>query len=316
MSLRGQNILVDSARDSITGVVFDIQRFSIHDGPGIRTTVFVKGCPLRCAWCHNPEGLSPAPQLAFTPSLCIGCGYCRERCERDGHTFSPEAHTLDRACCIACFSCVEGCYSRALEVVGRNVTVGEIIEEVLKDQPFYEESGGGLTVSGGEPLAQAEFTAALLRAARREGINTCVETSGGGEQEDLLRLAQFTDLFLYDYKETDPARHEQYTGLSNALILENLRALDAAGATIILRCPIISGVNDREDHYRGIAATVRSLRNCQAVHLMNYHRLGAAKEERFTSPDARQPFPLIAPATLASIANDLQSETGKNVVVL
>lgn len=191
-----------------------------------------------------------------------------------------DVHRLRREACVACFHCVEECYSGALEVVGSERTVDDIIVEVLRDKPFYTESGGGMTVSGGEPLAQASFTEALLRRAKAEGLHTCLETSGAAPWEDLAALVPYVDCFLYDYKETDPERHRAFTGHDNARTLDNLRRLDAAGAPIILRCPVVPGVNLREDHLRGIAALAGSLRNARGVNVMGFHRLGEGKRER------------------------------------
>jgi len=298
----------------VTGTIFDVQRFSIHDGPGIRTTVFVKGCPLRCAWCHNPEGLREAPQLAYTPSLCIGCGYCVSRCKHNAHTIGDVGHRIDRSKCVECFACVEECYSGALEIIGRTVTVGALMGDVLKDAPFYEESGGGLTVSGGEPLAQFDFVRALLATAKAEGLDTCLETCGLGSRDSLLELASWVDLFLYDYKETNPALHRQYTGQDNTRILENLSALDELGATIVLRCPIIPGVNNRPDHYEGIARTAEALAHCHAVHLMGYHRLGTAKQARLGVAGNEKPFDDISPEMLADAAAAVRKATTTEVV--
>ena len=280
----------DTQPGGITGRVFDIQRFSIHDGPGIRTTVFLQGCPLDCAWCHNPEGRAATPQLAFTPTLCIGCGFCFRHCEHGGHVMEEDAHRLHREGCVACFCCVRECYSGALEVVGSDRTVEEVIAEVLRDRPFYKESGGGMTLSGGEPLAQPVFAEALLRRAKDEGLHTCLETSGAAPWEDLAALVPHVDCFLYDYKETDPERHRACTGQDNARILNNLRHLDDAGVPILLRCPIIPGVNLRDDHLQGIADLAGTLQNLQDVNIMGFHRLGEGKRERIGLPtEARLP---------------------------
>ena len=228
-------------RDSHDGRIFDLQRFSTHDGPGIRTTVFLKGCPLRCLWCHNPEGLDPDLQLSFLSSQCVGCGECRDVCPNHAHRIELCAdrivHTLERPQCRRCGWCAAACVSGALEQVGRDVSVAEVLREVLADRAFYGLSGGGLTLSGGEPLLQADFTAAVLQAAKDQGIHCCLETSGYARWQQWEGLVSLVDLFLYDYKETDPQRHVEYTGVSNALILENLRALYARGAGLPCAVP-------------------------------------------------------------------------------
>jgi pyruvate formate lyase activating enzyme len=264
----------------LTGRIFEIQRYCIHDGPGIRTTVFLKGCPLNCLWCHNPEGIAPQAALSFIPARCIGCGYCFRACERGAHAMTDAAHTLDRARCGLCGRCARECHAGALELVGRDISVEDALAEVLKDRPFYETSGGGMTLSGGEPLMQIEFTAALLGAARGAGLNTCVETCGFADYGRFERILGSTDLFLYDLKETDAARHEEFTGAPLAPILRNLRSLHDAGAAILLRLPIVPGCNDRDEHLRAVAALARELPRLRGVEIMPYHRLGESKLER------------------------------------
>ncbi len=295
-------------------MVFDIQRMSIHDGPGIRTTVFLKGCPLECLWCHNPEGRDGRPQLAFTPALCIGCGFCFERCPNAGHILEDGEHRLNRDACAECFACTEQCYSDALEVVGKEMSADDVLDEVQKDRPFYEESGGGMTLSGGEPLVQFDFAEALLLGARDRALHTCVETSAFVDTARLVSLVPTVDLFLVDWKETDPERHRTHTGQSCDLILENLRALDEHGAAIILRCPIIPGLNLRSDHLRGIVDVSRSLDHCQAVHIMGHHRLGEGKRARLgLEPRTDTPFPDMTREEAERVATRVRQLGGENV---
>lgn len=262
-----------------TGTVFDIQHFCVDDGPGIRTTVFLKGCPLRCAWCHNPEGLSVTPQMFFHTDKCVLCGRCVAVCDRGGHSIVEDKHVFARENCIRCGACVAACPAEALRITGKDMTVDEVLADVLSDKPFYETSGGGLTLSGGEPLSQGKFACALLKAAKDAGLNTCVETSGFCSEDTLEEAAAYTDLFLLDVKETDDARHKQFTGVDREKILRNARRLASLQKPIILRCPVIPGCNDREEHFRQIAALAADLGTVREIHLEPYHPFGVDKYE-------------------------------------
>jgi glycyl-radical enzyme activating protein len=282
----------------MTGRIFDMQRFSIHDGPGIRTTVFLKGCPLHCAWCHNPEGIDPKPSVSFIASECIGCGECRRVCKPGAFVSGAPAAAgpkavFDRPNCTRCGACAGVCEAKALEFVGRDVGTEEIMEVVLRDRAYYAASGGGMTISGGEPTFQPEFALALARAARTAGVHCAIETSGYADWKAFEPLAPYIDLFLYDYKETDPKLHETFIGQSNEKILANLRRLHDGGANILLRCPMIPEYNARKEHLDGIAAIVRELPRLRGVELLPYHRLGRAKLNRFglytRVPDAVKP---------------------------
>ena len=261
----------------ILGNIFDIQRFSVHDGPGIRTTVFQKGCPLKCIWCHNPESQKVTPSLAYYPKSCIGCGECVKVCPNACHKIDGEIHIFDRSACTECGKCAEACITDALTLFGRRASVCEIMDEVRRDKSFYDNSGGGLTVSGGEPLLQGEFLIELLRSAKNEGIATAIETSGFGKKEILLGAAEHTDVFLFDIKETDDTRHCELTGVKFTPILENLKLLDSVGANIVLRCPLIPGVNTRDEHLSAIADLAVSLSSVKEVNVMAYHTLGNGK---------------------------------------
>ena len=263
--------------ENMKSTVFDIQRFSVHDGPGIRTTVFLKGCPLNCLWCHNPESKMKYPEIMLYENLCKGCGECVGACPQKLHSFTDEGHKIDREKCARCERCASACVFGAISVSGKEMSVSEVLSEVMRDKSFYANSGGGITVSGGEPLMHIDFSCELLRAAKAEGISTAIETSGFSKWENIERISEHVDIFLWDYKETDPERHREYTGVDNSLILENLAKLDSLGKTIVLRCPIIPGLNDREDHFAGIAAVANKHPSILRVELEPYHSLGKGK---------------------------------------
>jgi pyruvate formate lyase activating enzyme len=268
-----------------TGRVFDIQRFSIHDGPGIRTTVFLKGCPLRCLWCGNPESISPKPQLSYVAEKCIACGECVKACPRGALSLDAAQNAaLDRKRCDNCGRCAAVCDAKALEMVGRDATVDEVLAVVLRDRDYYAATGGGMTLSGGEPLQQPDFAEALLHAAKGEGLHSCIETSGMAEWAVFERLLPLVDLWLYDFKETDPQWHAKFTGFGNSPILANLRSLHRAGAKILLRCPMIPQHNARQAHLDGIAALAQELPKLAGVELLPYYDLWRAKLKRFGLP--------------------------------
>ena len=218
-------------------ILFDIQRSSTVDGPGIRTTVFLKGCPLKCVWCHNPEAISRKVQLSFNESKCISCGKCAEVCDHQAHSFVDGNHFVDFDSCKTDGACVEVCEHEALELIGYDSDINAVMEIVNKDKIFYEASGGGLTISGGEPMMDYAFTKDLLKRAKEEGIHTCLDTSGQAPTNRYLEIMPYVDLFLYDYKCTDSLLHKDLTRVDNKLILENLKSLYKHGASILLRCP-------------------------------------------------------------------------------
>ena len=259
--------------------VFNIQRFSLNDGPGIRTVVFVKGCPLSCLWCHNPESKSRERSLLYDKKACILCGGCAAACPSGCHTLEDGVHIMLRSECSVCGKCADACPSTALEICGSEMSAEQALAEVKKDSIFYETSGGGVTVSGGEPLYSFDFTYELLSLARASGLHTAMETSGFAPEERIRKAAEVCDLFLYDYKETDPDLHREFCGVDNRLILSNLRLLDSLGARVILRCPIIPGKNDREEHFDGIGAISRELSCIEAVEVEPYHPLGESKAD-------------------------------------
>jgi pyruvate formate lyase activating enzyme len=264
------------------GIVFDVKRYSIHDGPGIRTTFFFKGCPLFCWWCHNPEGISPLPAPAYHKNRCIGCGRCVRECPQAARSFGKDGITLDSSRCVECRECEKACPTRAIEFVGIKMTVRDVLRIAKKDIPFFDESGGGVTFSGGEPLMQPEFLLACLKALKEEEIRTAVDTSGFCREDDILHAAEYADLFLFDVKLIDPKQHEHYTGVSNNRILKNLELLDQkigreGRGGINIRIPLIPGVNDSPENLEAVVELVRSLRSVVAVNVLPYHSIGSGK---------------------------------------
>lgn len=262
------------------GLVFNIQRFSVNDGPGIRTTVFLKGCPLHCKWCHNPESISPYEQLILRADRCIRCGDCFALCKNHAVRRVDGGFTTDRDLCVECGECVEVCNAEAREFAGKEMSKDEVMKEVEKDVIFYEQSGGGASFSGGEPLLQHEFLHELLKECNEKGIHTVVDTTVFTSPEILMRLSSSVDLFLVDLKTVDDQKHREFVGVSNSLIMSNLKLLAEWKKKVIVRIPIIPGVNDDSVALRESGAFVASLGNVSEIHLLPYHTIGIEKYKR------------------------------------
>ncbi len=260
------------------GTVFDIQRFCLDDGPGIRTTVFLKGCMLRCAWCHNPESLSDKVQLAYYDSKCVRCGRCAAVCPQGVHSFPPEGtHRVDFAACVACGKCVNACPAGALALLGRRMEAADVIAQVMKDEAYYRHSGGGVTFSGGEPTMQFAFLKELLHLAKEQGLHTCIETNGCLAPSRMRELLPEIDLVLLDYKMTDEAMHRQYVGIDRSVVLAAFALLGEEKQPVVLRAPIIPGLNDNEEHFAAIRALKAKYPNILRAQVMPYHTIGRGK---------------------------------------
>lgn len=259
-----------------TGLIFDIKRYCVHDGPNIRSTVFLKGCPLECWWCHNPEGRERTPQVVHRESRCIRCGMCTRACDTGALVKNGKGVGIDRELCDLCGACEEACPTGSMEIVGRKYEPQELVDLLERDRVFYEESGGGVTFSGGEPLAQWRFLAEALKECRKRGLHTAVDTSGFATQEVIDAVRPHTDLWLYDLKLMDDARHKRYTGVSNRRILQNLEHLVKAGCRVTLVIPLIPGINDDAQNLDALAEFALGL-GLSEIGVLPYHRMGASK---------------------------------------
>lgn len=269
------------------GMITDIQRFSLNDGPGIRTTVFLKGCNLHCAWCHNPETIRKKNELMVYPANCIGCGHCVPVCTSGARSIAAGVLQFDRSRCTACGACAAVCFPGALKMAGRSVSVAEVMGEILQDRAYYADSGGGVTLSGGELFCQAEFTDALIDACREEKIPVAVETNLNWQFESARPILEKLDLIMFDVKIFDSVEHKRWTGVENAELLDNARRLDTLDRPLIARTPLIPGATDSAENIRAIAGFLRNFRNLRCYELLNFNPLGDSK---YRALEEKNPF--------------------------
>ncbi len=290
-----------------TGKIFDIKQYAIHDGPGIRTTVFFKGCPLSCRWCHNPESIAQSIQRLYRKERCIGCQECVVACPEDAVQASAEGLEWNPTDCVYCGTCAGICPAEAVELIGKTVSIDEIVAEITKDTVFYDESCGGITISGGEPLMQPSFLMELLDACGKLELHRTVDTSGHADTQTLLEAASRTDLFLYDLKHMDPEKHARFTGVSNEKILTNLKVLSRQEAEIVIRFPFIPGFNSDPENIDQTGAFVSSLPGVRRINILPYHCAAVAKYKnldlKFNTTNVAQP----SRNDLESVAEQLET---------
>ena len=300
----------------VSGLVFNIQRFSVHDGPGIRTTVFLKGCPLRCLWCHNPEGINPHREIIIIETRCIGCGKCIEVCPVCSENVNKTVHAkITKSTLIAqhidgcqlCGECVKNCPAEARMIAGTEYTATELVKELLKDRMFFEESNGGVTFSGGEPLMQPEFVMETISILKKQEVHVAIDTCGFSPHDTIRKIAGYVDLILFDLKFISPGKHRKYTGVSNELIIENLAILDKAKKDIWIRIPLIPGVNTNESEIEAIIKFLKPLHSIRQINLLPYHKTGIHKAHRISGNLKFSEFEVPGPEQLELIKSRLSS---------
>lgn len=259
-------------------LVFDIKRYAINDGPGIRIVIFFKGCNLQCAWCHNPESVSSKPEKMYSPAKCIGCGTCVKACPENAITLTSNGIVFDNSLCILCGKCAEVCPTKAIEMTGQSMSVSQVMDIIERERPFFDQSGGGVTFSGGEPLIHSEMLISLLDECRKREIHTAVDTAGNVSTDIILKVAKITDLFLFDLKMMDDEMHRKWVNAGNQRILQNLKAISDTGANVIIRIPVVGGVNDSMQNFEQTARFVSELSgNKKQVNLLPYHSIAKNK---------------------------------------
>ena len=298
-------------------LIFDIKRYAINDGPGIRTTIFMKGCPLRCVWCHNPESWSAHRQLLYKQSKCIGCQSCVEACRQQALTLTPAGIVVDKSLCLVCGRCTEECPTTALEICGREWTMDALMAEIEKERDIMEDSGGGVTLCGGEPLMHPAYTLELLRELDRRGFHRCVDTTLYAPREVVAQVADECELMLVDLKLMDSRKHQLYTGVPNELILQNIRFLAEQGCPFVIRIPLIDGVNADEENMEATAQFLKSLPwEQRTVNLLPYHDVGKDKHRRMWSTYNPQGLPMAAPSEdLQQRCKSLLESHGLHVII-
>ena len=299
---------------NVMGKIFNIQRFCVNDGPGIRTTVFLKGCMLNCPWCHNPESKNFENQIMYYASKCVGCGKCAVVCSNNCHSLQNGIHSFNFGNCMVCGKCVDVCCGSALDIIGEDCSAEDVIDIVVRDKMFYDTSGGGITISGGEPFYQPEFLFELLINAKEKELHTSIETCGYTTEKNIIKSAEVCDLYLFDYKIYDNDLHKKYTGKDNISILNNIRLLNELGKDMILRCPIIPTINDNIEHFNSISDLANTFENIKKVEIEPYHRLGEDKNlgignNVFFKCDIKPE------KKIHTLINDIQPKCSKQIII-